>query len=263
MNAFTSSLKSVSFLAWLVLALVPASMALAAPIANISRITGYVTVASPQTPAKAASSGMGLENGAVVSTGSDGQAVIKFQDGQIVALQSKSVFRVSNYQFNQAAPEKGQSFLALLQGGARIVTGLIGNRNREGWKLALPTATAGIRGTDFLALIRETSAYFKVNVGSISSTNGGGTAVFNAGQNALADNASALTRLVSDSELPPGLFSELEKISLTGSLSGPSSGAAGSLGPSIGPVPAWAVGLGIGAAVIGATISSENSTTNH
>ncbi|MEK6209773.1 MAG: FecR family protein [Pseudomonadota bacterium] len=262
MNTLTLSLKSVRRLAWLVLAVLPASIALAAPVAHFSRTTGYVTVATAQAPAKAASNGMGIDNGAIVSTGTNGQAVIKFQDGQIVALQSKSVFRISDYQFNQAAPEKGQSFLALLQGGARIVTGLIGNRNREGWKLALPTATAGIRGTDFSAAIRESAAYFKVNSGSISSTNGGGTAVFAAGQNALADNVSTLTRLISDSELPPGLFSELEGMSLTGSLSGPATGAAGPAGPMIGPVPVWAVGLGIGAAAIGATIASENDHDN-
>ena len=267
MNTLTLSLKSFSRLAWLVLAVLPASIALAAPVANFSRITGYVTVGAAQAPAQPASNNMGIDNGAIVTTGSDGQAVIKFQDGQIVALQSKSIFRISDYQFNQAAPEKGQSFLALLQGGARIVTGLIGNRNREGWKLALPTATAGIRGTDFFSVIRETANYFKINVGSISATNGGGTAVFVAGQNAVAENVTTLTKAISDAELPPGLFSELEKMSLTGSLSGPASGAAGpAAGPKIGPVPAWAVGLGIGGAAIGAMIANENdqnATTQH
>lgn len=264
MNTLTHSLKFFSSLAWLALAVLPASITLAAPIAHISRTTGFVTVAAVQTPARPASNGMGIDNGSIVTTGDTGQAVIKFQDGQIVALQSRSVFRISDYQFNQAAPEKGQSFLALLQGGARIVTGLIGNRNREGWKLALPTATAGIRGTDFFALIRESVAYFKVNIGSIASTNGGGTAVFNAGQNAVADNVSTLTRAISDVELPPGLFSELEGMSLTGSLNGPSSGAAGPAGPMIGPIPAWAVGLGIGGATIGAAIAADDdATTTH
>jgi hypothetical protein len=265
MNTLTLSLKSVSRLAWLVLVVLPASVALAAPVANLSRITGYVSVATAKAPAKSASNGMGLDNGAIVTTGADGQAVIKFQDGQVVALQSKSVFRISDYQFNQAAPEKGQSFLALLQGGARIVTGLIGNRNREGWKLALPTATAGIRGTDFFALIRESTAYFKVNVGSIAATNGGGTAMFAAGQNALAESITTLTKAITDAELPPGLFSELEGMSLTGGLSGPSSGAAGPLGPTIGPIPAWAVGLGIGGATIGAAIAADDddATTTH
>lgn len=263
MNTLTLSLKTVGRLAWLLLAVLPASIALAAPIAHLSRITGYVTVSTAQTPAKSASNGMGIENGAVVTTGTNGQAVIKFQDGQVVALQSKSVFRVNDYQFNQAAPEKGQSFLALLQGGARIVTGLIGTNNRGGWKLALPTATAGIRGTDFLALIREPSSYFKVKAGSISSTNGGGTAVFEVGQNAVADNPTVLTRVVSDADLPAGLFGELEQMSLSGSLSGPSSGAAGAAGPMVGPVPAWAIVVGIGAAMVGATISDDNATTTH
>ncbi len=267
MNTLTFSLKTFSRLAWLVLAVLPASIALAAPVAHFSRITGYVTVGAAQQPAQPAANNMGIDNGAIVTTGSDGQAVIKFQDGQIVALQSKSVFRISDYQYNQAAPEKGQSFLALLEGGARIVTGLIGNRNREGWKLALPTATAGIRGTDFFSVIRENIAYFKIKVGSIASTNGGGTAAFAAGQNAMAETVNTLTKEISESELPPGLFSELEKMSLTGSLSGPATGAAAAAGtPKIGPVPAWVIGLGIGGAAIGAMIANENdfdSATQH
>ncbi len=267
MNTLTLSLKTFSRLAWLVLAVLPASIALAAPVAHFSRITGNVTVGAAQAPAQPASNNMGIDNGAIVTTGDDGQAVIKFQDGQIIALQSKSIFRISDYQFNQAAPEKGQSFLALLQGGARIVTGLIGNRNREGWKLALPTATAGIRGTDFFSVIRGGADYFKIKVGSIAATTGGGTAVFGAGKNAIADDVTALAREISDDNLPPGLFSELEKMSLTGSLSGPASGAAGAAAtPKIGPVPAWLVGLGIGGAMIGAIIANENdqdSTTSH
>jgi len=261
-NTQILSLKKL-MLAWLVLAALPVSMAMAAPVAHFARTTGYVTVSTPQAPGKAASNGMPIANGATVTTGDNGQAVIKFQDGQVVALQSRSVFRINDYQFNQAAPEKGQSFLALLQGGARIVTGLIGTSNRQGWKLALPTVTAGIRGTDFLALIRDTTSYFKVKVGSIAATNGGGSAVFTAGQNALADNATVVARSVTDAELPAGLFGELESMSLTGSLSGPASGTGASAGAMIGPVPAWAVGLGIGAAVIGATIASENNTTSH
>ena len=262
MNTLTLSLKSFSRLAWLVLAVLPASIALAAPVAHVSRITGFVSISAPQVPARAASNGMAIDNGSTVTTGADGQAVIKFQDGQIVALQSKSVFRISDYQYNQAAPEKGKSFLALLQGGARFVTGLIGDRNREGWKLALPTATVGIRGTDFFSVIRESIAYLKTNVGAISSTNGGGTAAFTAGQNAVVENVTALAKAISDAELPAGLFTELEGMSLTGSLSGPSSGAAGPAGPTIGPVPAWAVGLGIGAAAIGATIADEHGDNN-
>ncbi len=262
MNTLTLDLNTVRRIAWLFLAVLPASIALAAPVANISRTTGTVTVAAAKATAVPATEGMGIDNGAVVTTGTNGQAVIKFQDGQIVALQSNSVFRISNYQFNQAAPEKGQSFLALLQGGARLVTGLIGSRNREGWKLALPTATAGIRGTDFFALIRESAAYFKVIGGSIAPTNGGGTTVVEVGQNAVTETATTLTKIIPDSQVPAGLFSELEGMSLTGSLSGPATGAAGPVGPMIGPVPAWAVGVGIGAAAIGATIASENDREN-
>jgi hypothetical protein len=43
MNTLTFSLKTFSRLAWLVLAVLPASIALAAPVAHFSRM-GYVTV---------------------------------------------------------------------------------------------------------------------------------------------------------------------------------------------------------------------------
>ena len=265
MNTLTIGLKTISRVAWLALAVLPLSAALAAPIAHFSRVTGYVTVGAAQMPARAASNGMGIDNGSVVTTGGNGQAVIKFRDGQVVALKSRSVLRISDYQFNQAAPEKGQSFLALLQGGARVITGLIGNRNRQGWKLALPTATAGIRGTDFLAVVSETTSYFKVKAGSISSTNGGGTAVVAAGENAVADSAANLTRLIADSDLPAGLFNELEAMGVSGGANGSSSGAGGAAGSSAVSMPAAAIGLGIGAAAIGAMIGSDDddSTTTH
>jgi hypothetical protein len=265
MNNLTISLKTFSRVAWLVLALAPVSAAFAAPIAHLSRVNGYVTVTSARMPAKAAANGMGIENGSVVATGGDGRAVIKFRDGQVVALQSRSVFRISDYQFDQAAPEKGQSFLALLQGGARVITGLIGNRNREGWKLAMPTVTIGIRGTEFLGVVDETTSYIKVKAGSISTTNGGGTAVVAAGQNAAADSAANLTKLIADADLPPGLFNELEAMGASGGANGSSSGAGGAAGSATVNIPAAAVGIGIGAAAIAATVGGDDddTTTTH
>jgi len=252
---------------WAVLAFLPASLALAAPVGQIVETKGYVTVGVPTQAPVSASKGGGIEVGQVITTGTNGQTVIKFQDGQVIALKSNSIFRVTNYKFDQAAPEKGESLFALLQGGLRAVTGLIGANNKTGWRLATPTATVGIRGTDFLVAIDQAS-YLKVTQGSVSATNAGGTLIVNVNEAGVISSASVAGVTVPVSSLPAGLFAELEAMSLSGALSG--AAAAGSTGASaatVGGVPAWVVGVGI-AAGVGVAASNnggddETTTTTH
>jgi hypothetical protein len=257
--------KSFRSFSWIVLSCLPASLALAAPAGQISETTGFVTVGVPAQSPVSAKKGSGVEVGQVITTGANGQAVIKFQDGQTIALKSNSIFKVNSYKFDQASPEKGESVFALLQGGLRAITGLIGSSNKAGWRLATPTATAGIRGTDFLVEIQQ-ATYFKVNSGSIAATNTGGTTVIGAGEAAAVASASTAGAIVPASQLPAGIFTELEAMSMTGALGGPAAGAAGSAA-TIGGVPAWAVGVGVavgvGAAAAGGGGGDDSTTTNH
>jgi hypothetical protein len=257
--------RYLRFAAWAVFAFLPASLALAAPAGQIAESTGFVTVAAPQQAPKSAKKGSGVEEGQVVTTGTNGQAVIRFQDGQVIALKSNSIFKVNSYKYDQAAPEKGESLFALLQGGLRAITGLIGDRNRARWRLATPTATAGIRGTDFLVAIQQ-GTFFKVNSGSIAAINAGGTTVIGAGEAGAVASASSAGSLVPLSELPAGVFTELEAMSLTGALGGPAA-AAGAGAATVGGVPAWAIGVGIavgvGAAAAGGGGGDDAVTTTH
>ena len=250
---------------WAVFAFLPAGLAAAAPAGQISEYSGFVTVGAPQQSPVSAKKGSGVDPGQVITTGTNGRAVIKFQDGQTIALKSNSIFKVNSYKFDQASPEKGESVFALLQGGLRAITGLIGSSNKAGWRLATPTATAGIRGTDFFAVIQQ-GTFYKVNSGAITATNAGGTTIVAAGEAATVATASSAGTLVSLGQLPAGLFTELEAMSLTGALGGSAGGATGAGAVKIGGVPAWAVGLGIGAAAIGAVVAGDGddaSTTNH
>jgi len=145
--------KTLRFFSWITLAFLPINTVFAVPAGQITQASGYVAVSSPQTAPKSVGNGTPIESGQVVTLGKDSSAVIKFQDGQIIALQSKSIFKVNSYKYDQAAPQKGESFFSLLEGGLRAITGLIGNNNREGWKLATPTMTIGIRGTDFMSVV--------------------------------------------------------------------------------------------------------------
>ena len=101
-----------------------------------------------------------------ISTGPNSYLNIKFTDGGRVLLRPNSRFQIEEYSYkagatdsaessspNVAAEPEGNSLFRLLKGGFRAVTGLIGERNRDTYKVRTPVATIGIRGTDFEARI--------------------------------------------------------------------------------------------------------------
>ena len=93
------------------------------------------------------SRGAAVESGDQIHTGSDGKVLIVFTDSGLVWIRANSDFVVDEYAYAQGGREA--AFFSLLKGGARSVTGLIGRRTRSNFRLRVPVATIGIRGTDF------------------------------------------------------------------------------------------------------------------
>ena len=91
--------------------------------------------------------GAAVESGDQIHTGSDGKVLIVFTDSGLVWIRANSDFVVDEYSYAQGGREA--AFFSLLKGGARSVTGLIGRRTRSNFRLRVPVATIGIRGTDF------------------------------------------------------------------------------------------------------------------
>ena len=86
-----------------------------------------------------------VRTGDVVSTERDSYAQIKMTDGGQITLRPNTQLRIEGYQFSEQEPAKDNFVFALLKGGLRAVTGLIGKRvNRDAYKLR--TATATVRG---------------------------------------------------------------------------------------------------------------------
>lgn len=114
---------------------------------------GKVTYAYGQAQAvNAAAQARPLVKGAEVQSGESvqtqqGRAQITFSDGGFVALQPNTAFKIDDY--NYAGREDGSehSFLNLLKGGMRFVTGAIGHRNKQNYKIKTVVATIGIRGS--------------------------------------------------------------------------------------------------------------------
>ncbi len=92
--------------------------------------------------------GKNIESGDAIVTGPNGRAQVKFSDGGLVSLQPNSQFNIANYA-DRNDPKQDAFLVDLLRGGMRAVTGLIGKRNRENFKVTTTTATIGIRGSAF------------------------------------------------------------------------------------------------------------------
>ena len=260
MTQIQSILRSV-FLVFLLLSV----HAFAAPAGQIQSARGSVWIIAPGVAEHGASSGDAVDQGMTVRTEGDSQAVIRFQDGQIIALKSNSQFQVRQYKFDKNKPEGGSILFSLVKGGLRAITGLIGDRNRPGWKLATPVVTIGIRGTDFLAAIQQ-GVYTNVKLGAISMTNDGGTAALGVGQTGFAANAATLGTAIPASAVPAGLFGELEAISISGVAGGGAAAGAGTAaGGGISGATWGAIGvIGVGAAAaVAAGGGGGNTATTH
>ncbi len=89
-----------------------------------------------------------VRSGDRVLTGADGRVELRFLDGGVMVVQPNSDFKVEAFRYD-AGGEKG--FYALAKGALRAVSGAIGKRNQADYRLTTPTATIGIRGTEYEA----------------------------------------------------------------------------------------------------------------
>jgi len=92
-----------------------------------------------------------VDQGDLLESEKNTYARIKFIDNSEITLRPNTQFKIENFSFDEAKPEDDSSVFGLIKGGLRSITGLLGKRNKEKYKLNTPAATIGIRGTDFLA----------------------------------------------------------------------------------------------------------------
>jgi hypothetical protein len=125
--------------------------------ANVSAASGAGEVVSVAGRAAAATQagdirnlgrGSAVNSGDTVVTSSNSYVRMKFVDGAAVILRPNSRFHIEAYKLAEKE-EENRSFFNLVKGGFRSVTGLIGKRNRRGYRVRTAVATIGIRGTDY------------------------------------------------------------------------------------------------------------------
>ncbi len=97
----------------------------------------------------AARRGAEARTGDIFQVGDKSNVQIRLTDESIIALNSRTTFKLTEYAFQKREPTLRRAFFDLLRGGMRTVTGLIGRTKRENYAVRTPTATVGIRGTHY------------------------------------------------------------------------------------------------------------------
>ncbi|HEX5786275.1 MAG TPA: FecR family protein [Burkholderiaceae bacterium] len=115
--------------------------------AQVKLVQGEVQITSANGHHRQPLVGEAVHVGDLITTGPGSELHAQWSDGAYLAARPRSSIRVDAFRL-QGDPQD-LSWITLLQGGLRMVTGWIGKAHRPGFRLKTPVATIGIRGTDF------------------------------------------------------------------------------------------------------------------
>ena len=198
-------------------------------VLNVTRLDGTSKIISVKSE---------VMEGDTLRTEIDTFARIKFNDGGEVVLRPESILKLDNYAYDAA--QKGQdNFMAsLLKGGLRSVTGLLGKRNPDRFKLNTSAATIGIRGTHFGAVICNNDC---ANIPTVT-----GQAPGNGLYTDTAQGATVVTNAAGSVVVPAGSFSYTPSVNVSPQLVPPTLGIQVTMPTSISSNKSSGSGLGQG-----------------
>ena len=119
-----------------------------ADIGRIKLVSGAATVVRG-TQTLAATSGLILQKGDTLVTGTDGRVGVTFNDNTRFAAGPNSRLSVADYAFDDTT-HKGQFLTRVDKGSVAIVSGQIAKSNKDAMRVRTPTALLGVRGTRFV-----------------------------------------------------------------------------------------------------------------
>jgi hypothetical protein len=119
---------------------------------KIQNVIGTARISKHTGQEYPAIKGDNLYEGDTVATGSNSNVQIRMVDEALIWLRPNTEFKITTYRSTQHGSPKNEVALRLLAGSMRTVTGVIGKANPGDYKLSTPSATIGIRGTEFDAV---------------------------------------------------------------------------------------------------------------
>lgn len=178
------------------------SGALAAGAGTVTHLSGTLSVQRVDGSVRILSQKSEVIPGDVLTTQRDSYAQINFTDGSSLTMRPNTQVKVEQYNFVQDRPQEDSSFLRLIKGGLRTVTGLVGKRgNQDAYKIGTSAATIGIRGSSGDTIDNTTGGcegvtpgceklpagvYHATYTGSYIMQNEGGSQIISEGQYGIA-----------------------------------------------------------------------------
>lgn len=123
--------------------------ALAQPVGEVEFSRGAAVAQAPGKLPRTMGRGQTLDEGDRLTTAAGAMAIVKLQDGTRLTLRPETEMVLQSYRFNGSLREDNSMVMQLLRGGLRALTGLISKGSPNAARIQTPTATVGIRGTDF------------------------------------------------------------------------------------------------------------------
>lgn len=121
-------------------------LAWAEPVGKVLALSGVVQAQSLAGGLRPLTPGAAVERGDTLVTAADGNVQVRFVDDALLMVRPNSRIRVDDYRVEGS---KLHSVLSLIAGGIRTLTGRIGKTQRDAYLMNTPTATIGVRGTDY------------------------------------------------------------------------------------------------------------------
>jgi hypothetical protein len=122
-------------------------------VATVTHLSGVLSATHADGSAAVLAVRSAVMQGDLLATAADSFARLRFADESEVVLRPGTRLRIDRFNYDAARPEADSLALAMFKGGMRAVSGLIGARNKAAVSYTTPTATIGIRGTHFGALL--------------------------------------------------------------------------------------------------------------
>ena len=115
-------------------------------VGTVDLLSGTVTVTTLKGAPREMTVGMALQAGDTIKTAEESEAHANMADGAYLAIRENSIIKISAYEANGNRDDK--SWIDLVTGSLRTVTGWIAKTRPKGYRINTPTATVGVRGTD-------------------------------------------------------------------------------------------------------------------
>jgi len=150
MKRLTVHTVSLCFL----VALASTHWAFGADAGTVQEVSGTVTIISSDNRSRQASAREVIQSGDTLQTAPKSEVVVKLADDSRIALRQNTRLQITDFNFEQKPSDS--AIISILRGTARMISGLIGKTRPSQVAVRAPTATIGIRGTDFeVAVIPE------------------------------------------------------------------------------------------------------------